>query len=1114
MKMVTRVKAVLFAGLLPAFLLITSVSTPSNGQSRTVPGASAISAEMTSSIGRNNEALPGQSPRITLNVKDSTLRWVLDEISRQAGLKPMYNASPGDMARKVTVNLDSAAVSQAFTTALSGSGLEARITSDGASVMIRNSRQTVDSVKGSVSGRVLDSATKRGIEGVTVLIAGTRLNAVTGENGTFIIPDVPVGMYDISARLIGYQTRRARAVVDDGQSAAVTITMPAAPTALSEVLTTVTGSQRRVEISNDIAKINPEVIMARTPVRNMTDLIEAAQVPGVLVTRSSGDVGSAARIRIRGIGSISQSNDPVVIVDGVWIEGTGGTPSRLDDIDPSSIESMEIVRGPSAATLYGQDAANGVIVITTKKGQAGATRWDISYNRDWGEVPGRKPVTYVGWGHDMWTSRRTPCSIKLVLQFSCLQDSVAIIDPNHPLHVQEGSAVTHRTVLSVDGGTQAIRYRITGTINDELGARRTAPIERIRMRLLNYKAPGKFLEPNHLSRRNISANFTLAPRDNLDLMFVISGNQSDHRDNTVSGDYFGEQLAGFLTGYIGSMDTTEFLTGTNTILEEGRTNRTTTGLLSFRLNWRPVPWGNMELNTGLERTALEGGTSDFTKVCPAGSACMDTTGRRTVMQETRSVYTVRFNASGRPSLGSVDRFLELRPAIGADFRKNENSGVQFSRNNIPAGEISMAGGTVTSAMYTRYAIATAGWYLNTTVGLFRRVYFDIGIRQDIGSAITSSSNTRYPKIGGSWLISDESFWPRNDWIGTLRLRSAVGYAAVQPDVTDINGQYVTGYAYVDGRFVSTAEFARAGNPFLIPERAMEVEVGFDTDMLHDRLQLGVTFAQKDNRNSLVNRNLAYSSGIASAPRKENVGRVLNRSVEVTGSARAIENRDMLLMLDYTLTLLDNQVKHLGDRVMPYGTSATSRIVAGYPIGGIWGPAVLGYHDRNGDGLLAPDEIVRSDSLIYIGWSQPKYRAGYGASLTLRNSVTLDMRMAYQSQYVQSYGRYGRLGMEDVNASLEEQSLASVTELRGGRRPISDLRFTSASLTYQVPLDVTRRLRARTLSVSLQGSNLGLWTNYRGRDPGVNSSAFSEGLQDNGAVMPSPRQYTLSFRWGI
>lgn len=174
---------------------------------------------------------------------------------------------------------------------------------------------------------------------------------------------------------------------------------------------------------------------------------------------------------------------------------------------------------------------------------------------------------------------------------------------------------------------------------------------------------------------------------------------------------------------------------------------------------------------------------------------------------------------------------------------------------------------------------------------------------------------------------------------------------------------------------------------------------------------------------------------------------------------------------------------------------------------------MGYRDYNGDQLLSPDEIIMSDSIVYIGWSQPRYRASYGASLTLQNSLTLDMRLSYQSKYAQSMSRYSLEGEESINSSLEEQAIATIGSLRRSR-PVSDLRFNSASITYQVPAVMLQKLNSRSMSISLQGSNLGLWTNYRGRDPGVNTHQYSEGLADDGRVMPRPRMYVLSFRLGL
>lgn len=1059
-----------------------------------------------------------KTAKINLRVVDSPLKYIAFEVARQAGLS-IIGFSSGPLAdTRMTVNLVDATLTEAFETVLAGTGLAARLSEEGETIVIyrlptgRKPSDKQEIQRGSLTGRILDSATQQPLSGVTVFVNGESLQVVSDKDGNFRFPGVPAGPRSVTVRLFGYQTQTKVVTVEGGKSAALNFTMVNVPTSLNEVLTTATGEQRRVEISSDIIRIDPEVMLKRAPVRSVTEMIEAAQVPGVLITRSSGDPGSSSRIRMRGIGSITQSNEPVVIVDGVWIDPGVGRPSRFDLLDPQSIEKIEIIRGPSAATLYGQDASNGIIVVTTKSGQIGPNRWNVSYSSDWGKPYGSKPLIYDATGIAMESNRSMSCGIDQVLRGLCVQESIQVYDPNHRLLGTEGHESSNRYSVELDGGTSMMRYHISGSAENRVGARRTRPIDALRMGQFGGVIPSKFNRPSKLSTRTIASTFTLSPSEVWTAAIRLQGSQSLLTDNRFEHRYI---TSGGLSHAL-SVDTIAVTEFSNI----GFTRRSTpmesqSALLNAQVTWRPHPKWNVMSTAGVERTVGESETSEATVSCTLARTCQDTLGRRSQVSESRLVNTFRLNANYSPDFGWMGSFLELRPSIGGDFRKNSNTRLSAGRSGLPPGQTGLAGGELSDASYNSLNNATAGWYLNTTVGLFRRLYFDVGIRQDIGSAITSSRNSRYPKLGTSWLVSDENFWPQNNFVGLLRLRAAMGHSAVQPTLADVRGQYISNYAFLDGQWVPSYRQQAAGNNSLKSERATELELGFDTDLLWNRIDVVINLAMLQNRNNLVRRSLPPSVSPGGTGRFENIARVENKSLEIMANGRALESDNYRLELSIGATFTENKVARLGDGVSPFNATASGRIQEGYPIAGVWEPVVMGYFDSNNDGLLSPNEIIFSDSVRYLGWSQPRVRTSYGLSFTLRNQLTFDSRLAYQSRYVQSYtATDGYLpGMIDVNASLADQAQARSAE--HARRPISDLRWNSASVTYQVPQHLLGRISARTLSVSLQGSNLGLWTNYIGRDPGVNSTAFArETISDNGRIMPSPRLYSLQIRWGL
>ncbi len=1059
--------------------------------------------------------------KASIRFQDTSFPDAIGKLSQLFKVDIRYSNShiPSDF--KVNISATDQTISSILDGILRGTNLSyERLTKDILVIVLLDSalKRAADDKTATISGRVIDSASKQGLKGVSIEVSGIPGVVLTDEAGKFLLSSRVSGNAKVTARLVGYKAKTQSIIIPPGGKIDINISMSSSATTLGEVVTTASGQQRRVEVANDIVKIIPDEIAARSPVRTVADILESAQVPGVQVQRGGGDPGAPTKIRIRGISSISQSNDPVVILDGIWIDASVGKPSKLDNIDPASIASIEIIRGPSAATLYGQDASNGVIVITTKKGRPGVSRWDLSYKKDWGQTYGKLPLSYIGVGYHPTTLQRSRCKIENVLKMECIQEKVSVYDPNDPLLGNEGVQTNNYYTLGLDGGSNAITYAITVSRTNTIGVRRISPADLARMRRVGYAQKEGFDRPSNLNRDNITSKLDLLPRKNLTIAITGTNTQTNIRDNSYS-----RRDWGMLNGNIPATTLVELYNpdtlldpnGTHIIESSEKPLRSSNSTIGAVIKYEPYKSVVVNSTFGAERSADEVSEYYYETKCIKQAACIDTFGRRTEKNNLKEIFTVRTSISTPLNLGKIGRFLSISPAIGGDLRQTNSRVVSVGKSKVPAGDRTINNGELIlgSTHYTNFENATAGWYVNSTIGILNRIYFDMGVRQDIGSAITSSSNAQYPKIGGSWLISDESFWKENNLINLLRLRSAFGHSAVQPDLTDIYGKYVIGRAVVDGVLVRTVEMMNPGNNMLRSERAVEMELGFDADVLYDRLNLVATYAKSMNKNALVSTTLPQSVGLGSGniSRKENIAKVTNRNVEVSATSRIIENANAFVVLNYSLTLSENRVLSVGDRF----TGGDVIYKDGYPLTSVWSKMVLGYRDNNGDGLLHRNEVILSDEAVYIGTSQPRYSSTYGVSVTLFNTITLDSRFSYQSQYIQSLSNNNfRYGSEDVNAPLDAQA-AEILSLTTPQKPVSDLRWGSASIQYHIPKSLLGVIRGRSASVSLQGSNLMLWTHYVGRDPAVNSAILSsEGRADTGFTPPTPRTFVLDFKIGL
>src|SRR5262245_19614945 len=238
---------------------------------------------------------------------------------------------------------------------------------------------------GTITGRVTERQTERPLANVQVRILGSNRGTVTDDSGSYRVVNVPAGAAQIAILRLGYGPQSRAVTVPPTGSVTADFRMAVAVATLDALTITATGqTERKRENGAPTATIDSAAI-PKAAVSNLSDAL-SSRVPGVVVQTAAGEIGAGSRIRIRGSNSISLSNEPLLIIDGIRADnspqssaqGTGGQlPSRYNDINPEDIEDIEIIMGPAAAALYGTASANGVIQITTKKGRAGRTRWDV-----------------------------------------------------------------------------------------------------------------------------------------------------------------------------------------------------------------------------------------------------------------------------------------------------------------------------------------------------------------------------------------------------------------------------------------------------------------------------------------------------------------------------------------------------------------------------------------------------------------------------------------------------------------------------------------------------------------------------------------------------------------
>jgi TonB-linked SusC/RagA family outer membrane protein len=1082
--------------------------------------------------------------RVSLDLRNVTLRDALHEIDRQAHLGLAFTPVIVPLDRKVTCQADSITVAEALARVLHGTGVIAVVTTSETVMLVRaadvrSEAPAADTTRyAMVVVHVTDDTTQLPLVGAVVGVRGTQLQAKTTETGYALLHPVPSGPAVVYARFLGYTPAEQHIVVPDTGYVTVNVPMKMGMARLQEVVTTATGPQRRYELGNDVTILNADSLVATQPISNVTQILEG-RVPGLTVQHTSGAPGDPSRLRLRGTSSVLRSNDPIVIVDGVRVYSAqsdsssaniatgrsllgGGAvqtstpfaaPSPLDQIDPASIETIEVMKGPSAATLYGPDAANGVIVITTKKGKPGPGRWTLSAERGMSNMPGKYPLGDYRWGTDLFGN----AVICPLIAFNCKADSLVLFQAlNHPQYSILRGGTTTRGSLGVSGGSEALTYNISGSIDDESGMIGLPPVEVDYFRLAHDGAnPFSWMRhPQHLSDWDATSRLTAKLSDQADASVSLSLTRETQQRSDLEQD-----LALLMTTFIDPKSRTYYQNGGggvataadllpnfyHQVTDQG-TNLQTGG----SLGWRPLSWLSTTAGLGINFISRE--DDDFE---PSNELLTDSAGGLSTGRLTELVTTLNLGASARVPLPWG---IHLQLNGGANLIKTTTSALITGGTGLVPGTNSLVGAeqisfsTQTGSDQTSY-----GWYVEPDI-TWGHFAISPGIRLDQSS--TFGKNARqplFPKVGVSWLVSEEPFFPLKKIFDTFRARVAYGEAGVWPGPTDQLRLYQGSTPYLDGGFQPATQIYQLGNAQLRPERSTEIEGGFDADLFHDWISIGLTAYRKMRFDAIMSVPVAPSVyGTTSI--LENIGDVRNTGIEGTLSTQFLRTDLVAWSAAFNLTRNHNLVTRLGPGVVPFGTN-DARVVAGYPLFSRWAKPILAYTDANHDGIIEPDEVLVGDSLVYLGTSEPDYEVGLATQVALfRAAITVSANFGYQAGLTQlntTITTGGQLifspGAADPHAPFREQAAIAAlgTTDYGLYQTVNDFRFSSLSVAYRVPAKIVHwLLRASSLSVALQGTNLALFTNYKGKDPNVNGYPTGNQVADFGTV-PQPRIWQIS-----
>lgn len=830
---------------------------------------------------------------------------------------------------------------------------------------------------GTIEGRITAAGTGRPVADVRVEVVGTTLVATTDADGRYVLRDVPAGSQTVRTTAIGYSRMEGTVTVTAGQTVSLNFALNRAVIQLDEVVVTGTaGGQEKRELGITVGAIQVAEKLEDAPISNVVELL-TARTPGLTLYANSGQTGASSNIRIRGAGSLSAGYQPVFYVDGIRIEsGTveanslyqGGT--ALDFLNPEDIESIEVIKGPAASTLYGADAANGVIQIITKKGRRGAqaAQWTASVEvgqNEWSRSvsgdnyrtyrrctvamqtrtsePGCRvaagnlaPESLQWWGKDAEGKAKLYTGIPdtNILRIPNSQEFVLRDDPlfRHPATLRTGN--TFDFDASVRGGTGPMGYFLSFNRNSEDG---------VYFNNFSRRIGGRGNFDYQVSQSlNMATQVSYARTH---LQQPLSNNASNGIIRNAGRGRAMGQAAPWEPGFLGFSPWVS-----NEFDRQNRLERMTVG---HTTNWVPFAWFRNKLTLGLDRQSFI--ETQFTRQDTTGRApwgAISATG--VIDHEVTNIHRWTVDYSGSVDARLSDNLSSVLSA-GMQLNARQARSIFANGSGLVANNLNLVSAAATrNAGESKSEQTSLGFFVEERLGWRDRMYLTGAVRVDDNSAFGSDfSLVVYPKASFSWIISEENFF-NVGFVDELKLRTGWGKAGNAPAPFSADRTYTSGQTVSDADvIINTLTISAYGNPNLKAETGVELEAGFDASLFNQRAGVEFTYYNTRTKDALISVPDPRSTGFT-GNHLINVGEIANSGIELLLTLTPVYSASFAWDAGLAFSTNDNKLISFGrdangnpirEEVVFGSFADVQRHREGYPLGGFWGVDV----ERGPDG---------------------------------------------------------------------------------------------------------------------------------------------------------------------
>ncbi|MDJ1499192.1 TonB-dependent receptor [Xanthocytophaga agilis] len=994
-----------------------------------------------------------------------------------------------------------------------------------------------------VKGKITDEKGE-GLPGVSVVIKGTNLGVATDVQGNYSI-NVPDEQAILVFSAIGYTTEE----VTVGARSTIDFQMVPDIKSLNEVVVVGYGTQKKPELSTSVATVNSKELSKQT-VAGFDQALQG-QAAGVQVTAPTGAPGSGINIRIRGNNSISLTNSPLYVIDGVPVlpsydseVGIGNQrPNPLNTLNPNDIESIDVLKDGASAAIYGSRAANGVVVITTKRGKAGKPQ--VTFNTYFSQQELRKKLDVLNGQ-----------------QFATLYDEALVNAGRDKAFGQPDTVRTntnwqdllYRTApiksyqLSVQGGGDKTKYYLSGAYFDQDGIIKNSGFKRISFKLnLDQEITKRFRAGSSLNISRTDNNRSVRSELGLGNSGVIMGALTQIPTMPVykSDGSYGQNTFTFSDNPYSNLNETHNqaliyqaignLYGEFDILDN----------LTFRTN------GGIDFRTQNENQFISreyAGTQN--------SASSDRGSGQTGRNE-ELIWLWENTLTYKPKIGD-NQNLTILGGYSAQASNRFTSGA--SVYGYPSDAVPYL--SAATKYYKPYSYqdqwGLVSYFVRGTYAYGDRYYATASIRADGSSRFNKSNRFGYfPALSLGWRISSEAFFPKSKALSDLKLRLSYGANGNQNiGVYDRFSTYSAGYNYQGGNGIDGGIVPNViGNDKLKWETTNQYDAGLDIGLLDNRITVTADVYLKRTNDLLTQVPLAYSTGSQQGQVAQNLGTIENKGFElgITSTNIRMDN-GFTWTTQFNISTNKNTVIDLGTLTDETGKVIDKVIINNYsitkkdlPLGSFYGYKMVGiFQNQNdidnaatqpgakpGDIQFADingDKQINGDDRVVLGNPNPKFFGGITNTFAYKG---IDLSFLFQGSFGNDIYNATRQALETMMSSATNGSpdvlnrwTPTNTETnmprvvygdpnnnnRFSNRFVEDgtyVRLKNLTLGYTLPASLLSKAKISNLRVYVTGLNLLTFTKYRGYDPEVSADPFSStSFGRDFGVYPQARTYTI------